>query len=70
MPDRSGDPLFSAAILKFSFIMNGMVDNPGFRVVYFGTIKELGLTDRQVDAYIEQHRDELEADINNNKPKD
>jgi hypothetical protein len=70
MPDPPRDPLFGTAILKLSFVLKDMVDNPGFRVVYFGTLKELGLEDRQVDAYIDQHRDELETHIKVNKRKE
>ena len=62
-PPREKDPLYGAAILKLSFILNGKVDDPGFRVVYYGTLKELGLTDAQVNAYIRAHRSDLEAQI-------
>jgi hypothetical protein len=57
------DPLFGAAILKLSFMLKGKADEPGFRVVYHGTLKELGLVNSQVDAYIAQHREQLEAHI-------
>ena len=57
------DPLFGAAVLKLSFLLEGMADEPGFRVVYFGTLRDLGLTNSQVDAYIASHRDDLEAHI-------
>jgi len=57
------NPLFGPAVLKLSFMIKGIIDQPGFRVVYFGTLKELGLVDSQVDAYILEHRDELEAHI-------
>ena len=57
------DPLFGAAVLKLSFLLKGIADQPGFRVVYFGTLKELGLTDQQVNNYIEAHRAELEAHV-------
>ena len=50
-------------MLKLSFLMKGMADEPGFRVVYFGTLEDLGLTNSQVDAYIAEHRAELEAHI-------
>ena len=63
MVEKPGDPLFGAAVLKLSFILKGIEDQPGFRVVYFGTLKELGLTNSQVDAYIEQHRADLEEHI-------
>lgn len=63
MSKKTRDPLFGAAILKLSMIMKGMASDPGFRVVYFGTLKEFGLTDNQVDTYIKEHREELEAQI-------
>lgn len=63
MIDRDRDPLYGAAILKLSFILKGKVDEPGFRVVYFGTLKELGLTNSQVDKYIAANRQRLEAVI-------
>ena len=57
------EPVFGAAILKLSFILNGMIDQPGFRVVYYGTLKELNLSDTQVTEYLNAHRPELEAHI-------
>ena len=70
MPDQPRDPLFGAAVLKLSFVLKGMEDNPGFRVVYFGAIKELGLTNAQVEAYVAEHRAELETHIAASKTKD
>ena len=57
------DPLFSAAILKLSMAKRGMISEPGFRVVYAGTLKELGVTDSEVNAYISKHRERLESHI-------
>ncbi len=59
------DPLFGAAILKLTFVTKGIADQPGFRVVYFGTLKELGITDSEVNAYIEANRKMLEDHIAN-----
>ena len=70
MKKRSGDPLFGAAVLKLSMLLKGMADEPGFRVVYFGTLKELGLTNSQVDAYIVEHRAELESLIKEGKSEE
>ncbi len=64
------DPLFGPAVLKLSFTMKGIIDQPGFRVVYFGTLKDLGLVDSQIDAFILEHRDELEAHINSHENTD
>ncbi len=70
MPEKPRDPLFGAAVLKLSFLMKGIADQPGFRVVYFGTLSELGITNTEVDAYIQEHRAELEAHIRNTQKKD
>ena len=51
--------LFSAAVLKVSMVQKGLGDAPGFRVVYMGTIKDLGVTDDEVNAYIEGHYQEI-----------
>ena len=63
----SKDPLFSAAVLKLSTAQKGLADTPGFRVVYAGVIRELGVTDSQVEAYIAEHRDHLLAHIRRDK---
>lgn len=63
MEKKPKDPLFGVAILKLSFILKGKADDPGFRVVYFGTLKELGLTDAEVTEYLLAHREELEKHI-------
>ena len=70
MSDTPQDPIFGAAVLKLSFLLKGKADEPGFRVVYFGTIKDLDLSDNQVNAYIEEHRAELEAHIMSNAKED
>ena len=57
------DPVFGAAVLKLSFLMKGIADQPGFRVVYFGTLDDLGITDAEVNAYIEEHRSSIEKYI-------
>jgi glycogen synthase len=69
MTKKTEEPIFGAAILKLSFILNRMIDQPGFRVVYFATLKELGLTDHQVTVYINEHRTELEAHIKKGQDK-
>ena len=63
------EPVFGAAVLKLSFMLNGMIDQPGFRVVYFGTLKELNLSDEQVTDYLNAHRAELEAHIKKGQRK-
>jgi hypothetical protein len=60
-PDR--DPLFGAAVLKLSMAKQGMSSAPGFRSIYAGTLKDLGVTDAEVDAYISAHRERLLAHL-------
>ena len=69
MIEKPKEPIFGAAVLKLSFMPNRMIDQPGFRVVYFGTLKELGLTDREVTEYVNEHRAELEAHIKKGQDK-
>ena len=61
------DPLFSAAIVKLTVAKRGMISEPGFRVVYAGTLRELGVTDSEVEEYIATHREQLEAHIREKK---
>jgi hypothetical protein len=63
MTEKTRDPLFGAAVLKLSFIMKGLADEPGFRIVYFGALNDLGITNTEVDEYIKEHRQELETHI-------
>jgi len=63
MPATREQALFGAAVLKLSFTLKSMHRQPGFRVVYYGTLREFGLTDAEVDAFIETHRDALEEKI-------
>ena len=63
MNDKGKDPLFGAAILKLTFIIKELQNTPGFTFIYKSALRELGVTDEQVDRYIEEHRDSLEAHI-------
>ena len=60
------NPIFGAAVLKLSFILTRMADEPGFRFVYFGTLKRLDVTDTEVNAFIDEHRDALTDYIKTN----
>ena len=64
-PDR--DPLFGAAVLKLAMAKQGMSSAPGFRSIYAGTLRDLGVTDSEVEAYISEHRERLEAHIDTPK---
>lgn len=60
MSDRGRDPRFGAAVLKRSFLAEGVAAE-AYREIYEGTLRDLGLTDAEVQAYIEAHREEVEA---------
>ena len=60
------NPIFGAAVLKLSFILKKMADQPGFRFVYFGTLKRLKLTDAEVNAYIDEYREALTEHLRDN----
>lgn len=55
------EKLFGAAVLKASFALRGQLDAPAFKGVFPGVLRDLGLTDAEVDAYIEQHRETVET---------
>ena len=63
MSDISRDALFGAAVLKLSFKRKELLDTPGFTFVYNGALRELGVTDSQVDRYIKKNHDALVAHI-------
>jgi hypothetical protein len=69
MTNGPGDPIFGAAILKLSMAKRGLITEPGFRVVYAGTLRELGLKDSEVEEYIARNRDILEKHIAANRPR-
>ncbi len=69
MSNRPIDPIFGAAVLKLSMAKKGLITDPGFRVVYAGTLRELGIKDSAVEAYIAKNRELLEKHIEANRPK-
>jgi hypothetical protein len=55
--------LFSAAVLRRSFELQDGQYKDGFRFVYEGVLRDLGLEEAEVEAYLAAHRDEVEAAI-------
>ena len=55
------EKLFGAAVLKMSFHLRGQADAPAFTGIFPGVLRDLDLTEAEVDAYIEQHRERVEA---------
>ncbi len=63
------DKLFGAAVLKLSFAMNGKMDTPQFRIVYFGTLKEFELTDAEVTKYLMANKQRLTEHIERHRSR-
>lgn len=60
MTTRKRNPLFGAAVLKLSFELRESEGSEGFRFVYDGVLRDLGVTDEEVDQYLAEHRSEVE----------
>ncbi len=58
-PRTLEERLFGAAVLKLSFTLRGAVDSAAFRGIYPGVLRDLQLTEAEVDAFIEAHREEV-----------
>jgi len=54
------DKLFGAAVLKMSFRLRGNEDSPAFKGIYPGVLRDLGLEDAQVEAFISENREAVE----------
>jgi hypothetical protein len=54
------DKLFGAAVLKMSFRLRGNEDSPAFKGIYPGVLRDLGLEDAQVEAFIRENREAVE----------
>jgi hypothetical protein len=66
MTSQSTNSLRSAAIFKLSFKKKAIEKTPGFTFVYKGTLRELGVTETEVDEYIENNLEELKQYIEEN----
>jgi len=53
--------LFSAAVLRRGFELQDGKYKEGFRFVYEGVLRDLGLEEREVDEFLAAHRAEVEA---------
>jgi hypothetical protein len=62
-PKTRAEKLFSAAVLRRSFELQEARYQDGFRFVYEGVLRDLGLEAADVEEYLAQHRDEVEQAI-------
>jgi hypothetical protein len=53
------EKLFSAAVLRRSFELQESRYQNGFRFVYEGVLRDLGLEDREVEEFLAAHGDEV-----------
>ena len=62
-PKTRSEKLFSAAVLRRSFELQEARYQEGFRFVYEGVLRDLGLEEAEVEEYLAAHRDEVERAI-------
>lgn len=62
-PKTKAERLFSAAVVRRSFELQDREYAAGFRFVYEGVLRDLELEAAEVDAYLAEHRTEVEAAI-------
>jgi len=54
------EKLFGAAVLKVSFLLRGADESPAFKAIYPGVLRDLGLTEGQVDTFIAENKEPVE----------
>jgi hypothetical protein len=62
-PKTREERLFSAAVLRRSFELQEARYQDGFKFVYEGVLRDLGLDERDVEEYLAAHREEVEKAI-------
>jgi hypothetical protein len=66
-PKTREERLFSAAVVRRSFDLRGEEHRQGFRFVYEGVLRDLALEEAEVERYLAQHLEEIEAAIGRGK---
>ena len=67
-PRTREESLFSAAVLRRSMEQRGAADPDGYRFVYEGVLRDLGLADADVERYLREHGAEVDAALRGGKP--
>jgi hypothetical protein len=67
-PKGLKDKLWGAAVLKMSFRLRGDEDSPAFRAIYPGVLRDLQVTDDEVEKYIGENRDAVERAARGHNP--
>lgn len=55
---KSKDPVRAAALIKASFERSGQMVHPQFQALFQGVLRDHGVTEAQVDAWLASHADE------------
>lgn len=53
------DPCYGAAIIKLSFANKSKTEQLKYKIIYNGVLKDLNITDKEVERYIIKNRKEL-----------
>ena len=59
-PKSLKDKLRGAAVLKLSFRLRNAEESPAFKGIYPGVLRDLELSDADVEKYIVDHKDAVE----------
>jgi len=62
-------PILGAAVLKALLLRNPKAGNDAERELYRGVLRDLSLTDADVDNYLEEHAAEVEEAIRAHGPR-
>ena len=60
MAAKKRDPIFGAAVLKLTFQRRHDEQSPQFEAIYGGVLRDLKITDAQVEKYLAEHLPEVE----------
>lgn len=60
-PKTLRERLFGAAVLRAAFRLRGEEQSAPFRAIFLGVLRDLELTEAEVDHFLEENRDEVEA---------
>jgi hypothetical protein len=62
-PRKRKDPIFGAAVLKLLFRSRHDEQSPQYLEIYRGVLRDLSLTDEEVERYLEANRPAVEEAI-------
>ena len=62
------EKLFGAAVMRRSFELRGAEEGDAFRAVYLGVLRDLGLSDDEVSAFLAANGPAVEAAIGRRRP--